>query len=185
MKIIGITGPAAAGKWTVVEYLKELWFSHYSASGFLTQELEKQGKEVNRDTMRELADSLRAQYGPSYVIEQLYNQAKEKNEDAILESVRTVWEIELLRKKDPWFILLSVDADQRLRYQRAVERKSSKDNVSFEKFCEQEELEKANQDPNKWNISACQTLADISIVNNWSIEELYHQIEEGLSRFEG
>jgi dephospho-CoA kinase len=68
MKIIGITGPAAAGKWTVVEYLKELWFSHYSASGFLTQELEKQGKEVNRDTMRELADSLRAQYGPSYVI---------------------------------------------------------------------------------------------------------------------
>jgi hypothetical protein len=40
--------------------------------------------------MRELADSLRAQYGPSYVIEQLYNQAKEKNEDAILESVRTV-----------------------------------------------------------------------------------------------
>jgi hypothetical protein len=28
-------------------------------------------------------------------------------------------------------------------------------------------------------------LADISIVNNWSIEELYHQIEEGLSRFEG
>jgi hypothetical protein len=28
-------------------------------------------------------------------------------------------------------------------------------------------------------------LADISIVNNWSVEELYHQIEEGLSRFEG
>ena len=31
----------------------------------------------------------------------------------------------------------------------------------------------------------CMSGVDISIVNNWSVEELYHQIEEGLSRFEG
>jgi dephospho-CoA kinase len=57
MKIIWITGPAAAGKWTVVDYfVNKLWFIHYSASWYLTELLEKQNKEINRDTMRELAD---------------------------------------------------------------------------------------------------------------------------------
>ena len=76
MKIIWITGPAAAGKWTVVDYfVNKLWFVHYSASWYLTEILTQQNKEINRDTMRELADSLRAQYGPSYLISELYNQA--------------------------------------------------------------------------------------------------------------
>ncbi len=184
MKIIWITWPAAAGKWTVVDYfVNKLWFVHYSASWYLTEILKSQNKEINRDTLRELADSLRAQYGPSYLISELYNQAAKNWKNAIIESVRTVWEVELLRDKEN-FILLSIDADQELRYKRAIERNSEKDHISFEKFKEQEDLESANEDPNKWNIKACQKLADIELQNNWNIDELYASIENFIKTYQ-
>ena len=184
MKIIWITGPAAAGKWTVVDYfVNKLWFVHYSASWYLTEILKKENKEINRDTMRELADSLRAQYWPSYLISELYNQAEKNWKNAIIESVRTVWEVELLRDKEN-FILLSIDADQKLRYQRALERNSAKDHISFEKFQEQEALEAASEDPNKWNIKACQKLADVEIQNNWDVKTLYEAIENMVKTYQ-
>ena len=184
MKIIWITWPAAAGKWTVVDYfVNKLWFVHYSASWYLTEILKSQNKEINRDTMRELADSLRAQYGPSYLISELYNQAAKNWKNAIIESVRTVWEVELLRGKEN-FILLSIEPDQELRYKRAIERNSAKDHISFEKFKEQEDLEAASSDPNKWNIKACQKLADVEIQNNWDMKALEESIEHILKTYQ-
>jgi len=53
-----------------------------------------------------------------------------------------------LRDKEN-FILLSIDANQELRYKRAIERNSEKDHISFEKFKEQEDLEAENTDLNK------------------------------------
>lgn len=177
MKIIGITWPQAAWKGTVVEYLvKKLGFVHYSVSGYLTEQLQAQGQAINRDTMRVLADSLRAKFWPAYSIEQLYSQAEKNGQDAIIESIRTVGEVEALKKKSD-FLLLSVDADQRLRYERAIKRNSTKDQITWEHFQEQEALEANNTDPNKGNILACQKLADIQFDNNGSLEELYEQID--------
>lgn len=91
MQIIGITGPSASGKGTIVEYLvQHKQFVHYSVRSFLTQELEKRNLPIDRDHMRELGNELRAKHGPSYIIEQLYLQAKEKGENAIIESIRAV-----------------------------------------------------------------------------------------------
>lgn len=46
-----------------MEYLVEkLGFVHYSVSGYLTEQLQAQGKSINRDTMRVLADHLRAEF---------------------------------------------------------------------------------------------------------------------------
>ena len=177
MKIIGITWPQAAWKGTVVEYLvKKLGFVHYSVSSYLTEQLQAQGQAINRDTMRVLADSLRAKFWPAYSIEQLYSQAEKNGQNAIIESIRTIGEVEALKKKSD-FLLLSVDADQRLRYERAIKRNSAKDQITWEHFQEQEALEANNTDPNKGNILACQKLADIQFDNNGSLEELYEQID--------
>ena len=59
----------------------------------------------------------------------------------------------------------------------ALLRNSEKDQVSREKFQEQEALEADNQDPAKQNVPACQKLADIHLDNNGSLEELYKQID--------
>ena len=99
-------------------------------------------------------------------------QAEKNGQDAIIESIRTVGEVETLRK-NPDFLLLSVDADQRLRYERAIKRNSAKDQITWEHFQEQEALEANNTDPNKGNILACQALADIRLENNGTFRELY------------
>jgi hypothetical protein len=43
---------------------------------YLTQEIERRGMPVNRDSMVSVANELRAQHGASYIAEQLYEQAK-------------------------------------------------------------------------------------------------------------
>ena len=79
MKIIWITGPQAAWKWEIVNYLIEKkWFVHYSVRWFLTEEIEKRWLPLDRDSMREVANDLRANYWPSYITDQLFLQARVK-----------------------------------------------------------------------------------------------------------
>ncbi len=78
MKIIGITGTIGAGKGTVVDYLvKEKGYDHLSVRVYLTEEIKKRNLPVNRDSMREIANELRFENGPAYVVKQLFLQAQQ------------------------------------------------------------------------------------------------------------
>ena len=123
-----------------------------------------------------VANDLRATYGASYIAEQLYEQAKIHGDNAIAESIRTVWEVEALRKK--WdFYLFAIDADSKIRYERVVMRGSETDKISYEEFISNEQREMENTDPNKQNIGKCIQLADYTFTNDWSLEDLNKQIE--------
>lgn len=182
MKIIGITGTLGAGKGTIVDYLvKHRGFTHYSVRSYLGRIIKARGLEANRDTMVAVANELRAQNSPSFIAEELYREAVESGTDCIIESIRTVGEIQSLRARGN-FHLFAVDADQELRYQRIVERASETDRVSFDTFRMNEEREMTATDPNKQNLSACMKLADFRFENNGSFEELYRQIDAALQQ---
>lgn len=176
--IIGITGTLGAGKGTVVEYLvRNKGFNHFSAREFITEEIKKRGLEVNRDSMVLVGNDLRAQNSPAYVVEELYRRALATGGDSVIESVRTVGEIEALRNKEN-FYLLAVDADIKTRFDRIRLRASNTDQVSFEKFVEQEEKELHSDDFNKQNLAECIKRADFVLNNDGSVKDLYAQIEE-------
>lgn len=182
MRIIGITGTLGAGKGTIVEYLqKQHGFAHFSVRDFLTAEIEKRKLPINRDSMVEVANDLRTKHSPSYIVEQLYEQAKKLGKDSIIESIRTMGEVKALRKLDG-FRLLAVDASPELRYKRIIERKSSTDSVSYETFLENEKREMNSTDDTKQNLSACIAAADFVLKNDGSFEALYKQIEEALAK---
>ena len=177
MIIIGITGTIGAGKGTLVEYLvREKNFVHYSVRGFLIEELEKRKLAINRDTMVLLANELRQKNSPSYIIDCLFEQAQNRGENAVIESIRTAGEAESLRNKGS-FCLLAVDADPKIRYERIRKRNSETDHVNYEEFTANEQREMNTSDPNKQNLSRCIAMADYTLCNDGTIDELYKLLE--------
>lgn len=179
MVIIGITGTIGAGKGTIVEYLvNKKGFIHFSARELIVEEILKRGLENNRDNMVIVANDLREKNGPSYVADELYKRALKIGKNCIIESLRAIGEIESLRKNNN-FILLAVDADPKIRYERVLKRNlSNTDKISFEKFLADEAKEMESTDSNKQNLKKCIDMADFVIDNNGTLDELQFEIEE-------
>ncbi|HUC94646.1 MAG TPA: hypothetical protein VMR19_01400, partial [Candidatus Saccharimonadales bacterium] len=131
----------------------------------------------------EIANRLRSEHGPSYLVEQLFNEAQQSGKNCVIESIRTEGEIDALRRRDKFF-LIAVDADQKIRYERAMERKSETDSVTFQKFVEDENRELSSTDPTKQNLRRCMELADYTIQNNSTIETLDAHVSEIVNEIE-
>lgn len=132
---------------------------------FLIKEIEKRGMPVNRDSMVIVANDLRAKFGPSYIVEQLYEEAKASEKNSIIESLRAVGEVEALKQKEH-FLLFAIDANLKMRYERVILRGSETDKISFDEFLENEKREMDNDDPTKQNIGRCMKLADHIFTND-------------------
>lgn len=177
--IIGVTGTIGAGKGTIVEFLKEKGFKHYSVRDFIIKEIKKRDMVVNRDSMVIVANDLRASNSPSYIVEQLYKKANEDGGNCVIESLRCPGEVEALKGKED-FYLFAVDASPFLRYERVTQRKSETDKVSYEKFISDERREMMSEDKNKQNLSKCIEMADFKFENNETIADLKRKVLEVL-----
>ena len=179
--VIGITGTDGAGKGTIVDYLvKEKGFTHYSSRDLIVREIEKQGLPITRNQMRLTANDLRALHGDDFVVKQAYLRAKEEGKDNIvIESVRAM--AEALYLKEHGGVLLAIDADPRLRYERVQDRRSATDKVSFEQFIAHEELEKNDPNPHGMQKAKVMKMADYLIENQHTLERLHEEIETFLN----
>ncbi len=173
--IIGITGTLGAGKGTVVDFLKQKGFEHFSVREYLNAKLKLKGLPLNRDNQADLANELRTTHSPSFIVEQLLEKAKAEAENVIIESIRSVAEAKLIKQGG---ILLAVDADPKIRYTRITARKSETDKISYQKFLEQEKREMFSTNPYEQNLSECIKMADFVLENNETIEVLNEKMKE-------
>lgn len=174
--IIGITGTFGAGKGTVVEFLKQRGFEHYSVRDFLKKEIEKRNLPTNIDNMVLVANELREKNSPSYIVEQLYLEAQKKEKDCIIESIRAVGEVKALKSKDN-FYLIAVNAPLALRYSRIISRQSETDNLTYNEFIEKERRQMKSSKHNEQNLEKCIEMANFTIQNEKDFEYLKKQVD--------
>ncbi len=176
--LIGIVGALGAGKGTVVDYLKTKGFRHYSSSGYLKEALQSRGIEPNRDAYSVLASEIRAKdpQGLSAILYERYLQ--DDGGDAVIEALHDVGEVEFVKKHGG--VVIGLDANMYIRYERALARGSEKDSVTFKEFQSHIEREE-HGGGNHHNIRAALSLADYIIMNDGTIAELHTQIEDVLS----
>lgn len=179
--IIGITGSDGGGKGTVVEYLVSKGFTHYSSREFIVAEIESKGLPIDRNQMRLTANELRAKCGNEFVVKQAYEKAKTEGKDkVVIESIRALAEAEYLKAQGG--VLLSVDADSAVRYERVQARRSDTDKVTFEQFLAHEELEKNDPDPSGMQKAKVMQMADYTIMNEGSLEDLQKKVDTFLEK---
>ena len=181
--LIGITGTDGAGKGTVVDYLvKRKGFVHYHGRKLFIEKSEEQGLENNRANMRIVAKKMREEHGNDASVVLFLEQAKKQGDkNIVIDSVRAYAEAETLKANEG--VLLAVDAEQKLRYERIQTRKSSSDQVSFSEFVSHEKLEMDDPNPHGMQKAKVMKMADYTIENNGTLEELHQKIEEFLEKY--
>lgn len=172
--IIGLTGKNASGKGVVAEYLKERSFYYFSLSDVIREEIEKRGKKVTRGLLIEVGNELRTKLGPSVLAERILSRL-EPDKNYIIDSIRNPAEIESL-KRNGNFKLLNVTASEETRFERLKERGRENDPKTFEEFLELEDKESKNEEEVKQQIEKCEEMADFTIANDGSLEELYEKL---------
>ena len=178
--IIGIAGTFAAGKGTVVEYLKLKGFTHHSSSGRLKEILTERGLPHTRENMSALGEELLSKYKGGVLEFNLERAKQDGADDIIVEAIHRMSEAEYVRSVGGK--ILGVDADMRVRYERTLKRgDGEKDAVTFEQFKEHSAREEEGKRNLTSNIRAVIESADAVVLNNGTLEEFHINIENALT----
>ncbi|MCA9365317.1 AAA family ATPase [Candidatus Kaiserbacteria bacterium] len=178
--IIGIAGTLGSGKGTVVNYLKSKGFTHYSSSDVLKKILKERNIVATRENLSKLANELIKDYEGG-VLHFSHQYAKDaKHDNYILEALHRVSEGEYVRKIGG--IILGIDADIKIRYERVIKRKDGKkDDVTFSQFIADSEREEEGKTGSGPNIRAVMEMADYTIFNDNNLEKLYEDVDKFLA----
>lgn len=183
--IIGMTGRIAAGKETLTDFLRKKGFVYFKTSTILAEELEKRGLEVNRWNMQNLGDELRGKDGPGALMKMLLEKT-EPGKNCIFDSLRNPEEAEFLKNNARDFILVAVDAPQKLRFERIIKRGKPSDPKTWEDFLKIDNRDFSDREnPMGQQVGKCMALADFSINNDSTLEEFQRQIAEFYKKFTG
>jgi len=175
--IIGLTGRNAAGKGTIADLLIKRNFRYHSLSDTLREELNQQKMEENRDNLISIGNKLRSQGGPG-VLADLMVKNLTTPDNHIVDSIRNPSEVHSLRRdySKHKFILISIDADPKIRFKRLMKRDRKGDSNSWEQFIQQEKLEETSNDPNKQQLFNTIKEADFNIDNSGNKIDLENKL---------
>lgn len=180
--LVGLTGRNASGKSTLVSWFSERGLTSVSCSDSIRTWLSDQGIETTREALIEGGRELRRNRGAGVLAEMLLEILD--GEDAVVDSIRTPAEVEALRSRGD-FVLIEVRADEESRWQRMTSRGRSGDPTEKEAFLSQEAAEAKAKDEAGQALDATAAMADITVLNDGSIEDLEAKLEGIWSALQG
>jgi len=175
---VGVAGTIAAGKGEVVRLLERRGFYPASLSDVIRADLARDGLEPTRENMIERGRALRERFGSAVLAERVQRMLP-SDRNHVIDSIRHPSEVEALRAGGD-FLLLWIDADPRLRFERSLTRARPGDGADFETFQSLEARELGSGDRAAQQLLAVRDLADRVIRNEGDLAALEAQLEEVL-----
>jgi dCMP deaminase len=176
--IIGLTGKNGAGKTEVSQYLVNRGFEYHSLSDEIRREAEKRRVEVTRELLIGLGNELRTRFGAGVLAEGILSQLG-LDRNYVIDSIRNPAEVNVLkRRKD--FVLMAVEAGQKTRFERSLERGREGAAGTLEQFVQEEARELESADPAAQQLVATRKLADVVIQNDGSLADLHAKLDQML-----
>ncbi len=173
--ILGLVGTLASGKETTKKYIVEKYNAKDCRfSSILRDAMNRTAIPISRENLQKFSTLLRENFGENILAKAIANDASKLDADiVVIDGVRRFTDIEHLEKL-PNFILIKIDADPKIRYERLKKRNENigDDKKTFDEFMKEQEAEADKQIPEVMKT------AKYSIENNGTFEDLYKQIEE-------
>jgi dephospho-CoA kinase len=174
--IIGIAGPFCSGKDVVGEMFAERGFEVISLGDVLREEMKGKNLEITRESLQNYAREMRKRVGESYPASKIAKKV-DKNKNYLIQGFRNPEEAKELKKiKDFYFV--SIDAPAEIRFKRMRLRARENDPVTFEEFKKIEDMEilGVGEEGFGFNISEAMAMADKTIQNDSSLEDLKRKV---------
>ncbi len=177
MKIIGITGHPGSGKDTAADHLVKNGFQKISLGDVLREKMKKLGIPTDRTHMHEFVKAERAKYGNSYPADEVIEAL---DRDTVVVGFRNTEEVKRFTSElGADFFLIAVETPLILRYERAKQRNRHGDDVSLERFKEEELRERAN-DTGSHEVDRVMAVADATIVNDGTMKQFFEAIDRAI-----
>ncbi|MGI6374332.1 MAG: AAA family ATPase [Patescibacteria group bacterium] len=177
--IIGLTGEIASGKEVVKKYLIEHYAAsshHFSAS--LRDVLKRLTLPTTRENLQSLSTSLRQSFGEDLLAKVIAEEVKLNQSPLIVvDGIRREADLVYL-KQLPNFVLVGVETDLNIRYERLKQRQENADDFgkSYEDFLADSQQETERE------IAQLISTAPNRLNNNGSLADLYSQIDELMNK---
>jgi dephospho-CoA kinase len=172
---LAFVGPPAVGKDAVSAYVEEKYsLEHISSSDLVRKHITLNNLGgLDRPNMQMVANKLRKEQGGDILVRIAMEKA---GDDVIVSGLRAIDEIKTFKKMGGTVITISAPFER--RYELAKLRNRIGDGVSLEEFRRIETDEKVNIDKNGQNVDEVVKMADIEIVNDGTLEDLYRKCDE-------
>ena len=177
--IIGLTGPIASGKGTAKKYIVEKYAAKDCRfSSILRDILNRVDMPICRENLQKISTALRQTFGEDLLAKAIAKDATSLDSDiVVIDGVRRMTDIGHLIELNN-FILVSIDAEPKVRYERLVLRNENEDDRSktFQGFLDDHKIE------TEITIPEVMTYAKERVDNNGSLDDLHKQIDEIIKR---
>jgi dephospho-CoA kinase len=183
MKIFGSIGRIGSGKDEVTKYLSNKYdLLVISVGDIVREKAAEEGLALTRENLHRVSAERMRKYGKDYFMCLVLKRIREnKRDQAGITGIRTPDDVRFLKQyvgKD--FVLFHVlVADPHVRYERIRERRSERDPETYDDFLEQDKTEEA-----MFHIEEASAMADYSLDNSRTLEDLHRQIDEIIARKE-
>ncbi|GHT59242.1 dephospho-CoA kinase [Endomicrobiia bacterium] len=131
--IIGLTGSNCSGKDTIAEYISKKYdYKRFSLSDIIREIMKEKGIEPIRENLITFGTKLREENGNGVLAKKVLEKMDLDGKYCIT-SIRHPDEVNELRKRKN-FVLVNIDASQKVRFERMRKRKRQGDPSTLERF---------------------------------------------------